>query len=290
MLVTVRIRRGSNLPDFGISRATDQLSEDSHIRSIGAKPLWRLLAVISDRKVFLPATLANPNPFFQLSGTNFCRARCQAKPCKNIRGFGALPGRWQPGNIVAARIQINGSRIEQCVRNFGGNTATYCLPSITYVVGTPMVPELSCSLLHRTLFYATDDFGGRRPGATAAEVHARFTETLSRARPKELAHDYLEREAGSDAALVSSLVVSEWEKSRTTDHEPIGKLAPSPSNDLDARQQAAAERWAARQQNTPTPGQATDRNQTHTQSHSPAYEKNHTPELRRHGPEDDLEL
>jgi len=48
-----------------------------------------------------------------------------------------------------------------------------------------------------TVFYASDDFGGRRPGATAAEVQARFTETLSRARPKELAQDYLELETGS---------------------------------------------------------------------------------------------
>jgi Ti-type conjugative transfer relaxase TraA len=47
-----------------------------------------------------------------------------------------------------------------------------------------------------TVFYATDDFGGRRPGATPESVHERFTETLSRARPKELAHDYLEREVG----------------------------------------------------------------------------------------------
>src|ERR1700692_2719461 len=31
------------------------------------------------------------------------------------------------------------------------HTATYCLPSTTYVVGTPMIPELSWSLVHSTL-------------------------------------------------------------------------------------------------------------------------------------------
>jgi Ti-type conjugative transfer relaxase TraA len=43
-----------------------------------------------------------------------------------------------------------------------------------------------------TLFYARDDFGGRNPSATPERVRERFMETLSRARPKELAHDYLD--------------------------------------------------------------------------------------------------
>ena len=49
-----------------------------------------------------------------------------------------------------------------------------------------------------TVFYARDDFGGRGHNATDENVRQRFVETLSRARPKELAHDYLEREPGSE--------------------------------------------------------------------------------------------
>jgi hypothetical protein len=140
-----------------------------------------------------------------------------------------------------------------------------------------------------TVFYASDDFGGRRPGATAAEIRERFTETLSRARPKELAHDYLERET-TDAPSVSDLVVQQWEKNRDAELQHPGATAPSPINDLDARQQRATERWAARRQNPPTPGQGGERTITHTPSQSPTNEKQRTPELKRDGPEDDLEL
>jgi hypothetical protein len=74
-----------------------------------------------------------------------------------------------------------------------------------------------------TVFYASDDFGGRRPGTTPESVHERFTETLSRARPKELAHDYLER------------VVQQRDKSRTPGHARDAQPAASPLNDIDAR-------------------------------------------------------
>jgi Ti-type conjugative transfer relaxase TraA len=130
-----------------------------------------------------------------------------------------------------------------------------------------------------TVFYARDDFGGRSLSATPASVHDRFTETLSRARPKELAHDYLEREVGSPTGRVAGLVVADWEKRRNAD---------SPSNDLDARQQAAAERWAARQQNAPQP--ARDDSREANRDHSPHPENENTPERTRRGPEDDLEL
>jgi hypothetical protein len=93
-----------------------------------------------------------------------------------------------------------------------------------------------------TVFYATGDFGGRARDATPESVHANFHETLWRARPKELAHDYLEREPTPNSPLVESLVVAEWQKSRITDHAPTTKPAHSRVNDLDARQQAAAER------------------------------------------------
>jgi hypothetical protein len=114
-----------------------------------------------------------------------------------------------------------------------------------------------------TVFYATEDFGGRRPGATPESVHERFAETLSRARPKELAHDYLERQP-SDAASIADLVARDSERARTAERQPEHQPRPHPTNDIDARQQAAAERWAARQKSTPTPGQGTAHRQTHT--------------------------
>jgi Ti-type conjugative transfer relaxase TraA len=135
-----------------------------------------------------------------------------------------------------------------------------------------------------TVFYATDDFGGRRPGATPESVHQRFTETLSRARPKELAHDYLEPATKADPTLVPNLVAAEWEKSRNA-AQPTASLA----NDLDARQQAAAERWAARQQG-PTPGQDARPSTTPAPSRTPDLKIDKDLELRRDGPEDDLEL
>jgi hypothetical protein len=61
---------------------------------------------------------------------------------------------------------------------------------------------------------ASVQIGGRAKGATPESVHDRFTETLSRARPKELAHDYLERETKADSPLVADLVVQQWQKER----------------------------------------------------------------------------
>jgi hypothetical protein len=108
---------------------------------------------------------------------------------------------------------------------------------------------LSRQLDNATLFHARDDFGGRAKDSTDATVHQRFTETLSSARPKELAHDYLEREVGSPADRVSSLVVAEREIQRST---ASLKVEASPNNSLDAKQQAAAERWAARRKKPAT--------------------------------------
>jgi hypothetical protein len=84
-------------------------------------------------------------------------------------------------------------------------------------------------------------------------------DTLSRARPKELAHDYLEREPGSDATHVLSLVVSQWEKERNADVSGTTS-AHSATNDLEAKQQTAAERWAARHRDSPTSEHGASRN------------------------------
>jgi Ti-type conjugative transfer relaxase TraA len=138
-----------------------------------------------------------------------------------------------------------------------------------------------------SLFYARDDFGGRNPNATDETVRQRFVDTLSRARPKELAHDYLERELGSDAALVSSLVASQWEKQRKADHESPRNVSLK-TNDLDAKQQAAAERWLRGRSNPKPANQPTPSNErTREHDHSPNPEKRRGPE-RRGGPEDDL--
>jgi hypothetical protein len=137
-----------------------------------------------------------------------------------------------------------------------------------------------------TVFYAKDDFGGRHTSASDGTVRQRFIDTLARARPKELAHDYLERETRSEQGLVSSLVVSQWEKERKTEPNR-SDLAHSPANDLDARRQAAAERWAASKKNSLTPEQDAPRTPAPTLQHSDLELKR---EHYRGGPEDDLEL
>jgi hypothetical protein len=136
-----------------------------------------------------------------------------------------------------------------------------------YVLATPHFDRHTSYVAlsrHReaaTVFYAGDDFGGRAADATAESVKARFTDALSRARPKELAHDYLERE-----------------------------LRSSPMEDIDSRQQRAAERWKARQQEGPRAGQGADRTPSHQPPHQPPHQRDKAPELRRDGPEDDFDL
>jgi ATP-dependent exoDNAse (exonuclease V) alpha subunit len=139
-----------------------------------------------------------------------------------------------------------------------------------------------------TMFYASDDFGGRSPTATDETVRRRFMDTLSKARPKELAHDYLEREPAPDSALVSKLVVSQWEKERKADPSPSSSAGSSMS-DLDARQQAAAERWLkARGNPNPSKQQTPSNERTQERDHAPELEKERAPQRDRGGPEDDL--
>ena len=138
-----------------------------------------------------------------------------------------------------------------------------------------------------TLFYARDDFGGRAKDATDETVRQRFNDTLSRARPKELAHDYLEREPGSDAALLSKLVVGQWEKERAGLDGTAGPR--SAMADLDAKQQAAAERWLKGRSNLKSANQPTLSNErTREHDHGPNLEQRRGPERTHGGPEDDL--
>jgi Ti-type conjugative transfer relaxase TraA len=136
-----------------------------------------------------------------------------------------------------------------------------------------------------TVFYAKDDFGGRNPSATDETVRQRFMDTLSRARPKELAHDYLERDAKVDSPLVADLVVQQWQKERNT--PPGSQPSVSATNDLDAKQQAASERWASRQDNSLAPGQSAPRTPAPTLK-TPDLELKRERDYDRGGPEDDL--
>jgi Ti-type conjugative transfer relaxase TraA len=166
----------------------------------------------------------------------------------------------------------------------------------TYVLATPHFDRHTAYVAlsrHReaaTVFYASDDFGGRAPGATDATVKARFTETLSRARPKELAHDYLERPQVADAVSIADLVARDAERARTAQRLPEHARSPSPMHDIESRQQQAAERWKNRQRSGPPTGQGADRTNTPDPGYKPTHERERKPELRRDGPEDDFEL
>jgi len=112
-----------------------------------------------------------------------------------------------------------------------------------------------------TLFYATDDFGGRAGASTEESIHQRFSETLGRARAKELAHDYLELET-------------------TSPETPTSR----PTYDIAAAQHAAAQRWAALYGQTSAPGKGVE------STPSPGSKIDQASQLRRAAPEDDLEL
>jgi Ti-type conjugative transfer relaxase TraA len=152
----------------------------------------------------------------------------------------------------------------------------------TYVLATPHFDRHTTYVAlsrHReatTMFYASDDFGGRAPGADPATIETRLTQTLSRARPKELAHDYLEREPAADTALIPDPGVP----------TPPEIVPPASMDDIDIRQQRAAERWAAHQ-HQPSLGQGAHLESTR-EPHSPRHDIERKPELHRDGPEDDF--
>ena len=92
----------------------------------------------------------------------------------------------------------------------------------TYVLATPHFDRHATYVAlsrHRdaaTVFYARDDFGGRGGAAAPQAVQNRFVEKLSRAKPKDLAHDYLERE-GPAAAAHSPESAAKPERDRKVD-------------------------------------------------------------------------
>jgi len=83
-------------------------------------------------------------------------------------------------------------------------------------------------------------------------------------------------------------VVSQWEKERNAEPKRPDP-ASSSMQDLDARQQAAAEKWLkGRQYSQRTSQSSVDR--TRNDDHAPETEKNQNPDWSRDGPEDDFEL
>jgi hypothetical protein len=117
-----------------------------------------------------------------------------------------------------------------------------------------------------TVFYASEDFGGDTASPLEARLH--FQGVLSRARPKDLAHDYLDPEL-----LLSDRLLAK---------------GPPSLDDIDALQQNAAERWLAKQHakelDQPSHREALNREATQDVPHS----KSHRHSYR--GPEDDLDI
>ena len=113
----------------------------------------------------------------------------------------------------------------------------------TYVLASPHFDRHATYVAlsrHReavTLFYAQEDFspGGAQADPSAAFARARLIQTLSRARPKELAHDYLELERSATASL---------------QRDPASRVS---LHAIDQRQQQAAERARTRQPSAPSP-------------------------------------
>lgn len=105
---------------------------------------------------------------------------------------------------------------------------TYLLTTAHYDRHTTYV-ALSRHRDSTTVFYASEDFVPPwRAGETLSppEARTRWLEVLSRARPKELAHDYLDRELEASAAAT-----------RPTSGPRLTM------NDIDALQKNAAQRW-----------------------------------------------
>lgn len=124
-----------------------------------------------------------------------------------------------------------------------------------------------------SVFYAAEDFDGGRnkPSLSTNEIRERFHAVLSRARPKELAHDFLERE------ITPALRPLE-EKEITMD-------------DIDQLQQRGAERWLAKQKARELGASLDERP---TLSHGPEHEHDvGAQQSHRHIPrglEDDLDI
>jgi Ti-type conjugative transfer relaxase TraA len=99
-----------------------------------------------------------------------------------------------------------------------------------------------------TVFYAREDFDSRGWAVEPQAVQNRFVEKLSRAKPKDLAHDYLERE-GSAAPASSPELTAKTERTQKADRFKGLKLKSR--REIAAESQAKVERPVSRSIETP---------------------------------------
>ena len=148
----------------------------------------------------------------------------------------------------------------------------------SYVLATPHYDRhttyfgLSRHRQAATMFYAAEGFGahGAEP-APAGQGRAHLFEALSRARPKDLAHDYLER---------------------TLEIAPSGRAEHLTMADTDALQQQSAARWLAKQQAHEaglSPDAAAGHGHEAGHAIKPGHQSGHHHHHRR-GAEDDLDV
>jgi hypothetical protein len=154
-----------------------------------------------------------------------------------------------------------------------------------------------------TMFYATEDFAGKWEPSRASydEIHEVFTSVLSRARPKDLAHDYFDRapeaNPGTERRVSAELTEESFadgpELTKPKDYAP-----PISMDMIDAMQQRAAERWLEKQRarelglSTLDQGHSADlRQEAESLENSPLAQKDiDTHDLSRGGLEDELDL
>ena len=103
-----------------------------------------------------------------------------------------------------------------------------------------------------TVVYATEDFGAppwSNEPTTPETARQNFLNQMSRARLKELAHDYLERDDGDQYINVRDFEMKQptWRQKVAT-RFPWCRQSPDRSvmDDIDALQQSGAERWRAK--------------------------------------------
>lgn len=151
------------------------------------------------------------------------------------------------------------------------------------------------------LFYAAEDFAGANAfssGDIDRRARRHFIDVLSRARPKELAHDYLER-AGQDFRYIDPSLSEEPKPSpQSTVTTPSTTRPRSYLKEIDAMQQRGAERWRekqiAREKGEHSPHPDLDQAERpplerNSELHHPEKQHKHPP-LEHPGIEDDLEL
>jgi Ti-type conjugative transfer relaxase TraA len=110
----------------------------------------------------------------------------------------------------------------------------------TYVLATPHFDRHTTYVAlsrHReaaTVFYAAEDFGGRGGRWDESQIQARFVARLSRVQAKDLAHDYLERDAVAEVAPAPAA-------DKTIEAAAVPTPKPKPT--LEEIRRAGREQW-----------------------------------------------